>query len=392
MPNALNVNNNIAAINVRRHLNINSIDQGTRLERLSSGMRINNADDDAAGLSVSEGFRAQITGMTMGVRNAEQGNNLLQVAEGSLNEVSAMLIRMRELAVQSSNSTMNDQNREAIEAEVNQLKAEIDRVAQSTVYNKQTILTGFGARADESLSTAIADTADTGVARVFVSGTPTGTYTFIDGAGDGEMTLGNGTVTQSIRIATMLDTGLNVATGATVVANFDRLGVQVTLAGQDASDKTTGSYVDGDLNGKTVVVEGGTGGSFQVGADNVTEDRIEVGIRDMRASAAFLNLNTVSLSTIFSSREAISQLDQAIDKVSNVRGDIGAAMNRLQHTISFTENSIENNTNSEGTIRDADMAAEVTAFSKIQVLSQAATSMLAQANMNPQGALSLLGG
>ena len=346
----------------------------------------------AAGLAVSEGFRAQITGLTMGVRNAEQGSNLLQVAEGSLNEVSAMLIRMRELAVQSSNSTINDQNREAIEAEVSQLKAEIDRIAQSTVYNKQTILTGFGSRADESLSTALTDSADTGVARIFVSGTPSGTYNFIDGAGDGEITLGNGTVTQSIRITTMLDTGLNVATGSTVVANFDRLGVQVTLAGQDASALTTGSYVDGDLNGKSLVVEGGTGGSFQVGADNVTEDRIEVGIRDMRASAAYLNLNAVSLSTIFSSREAISQLDQAIDKVSGVRGDLGAAMNRLQHTISFTENSIENNTNSEGTLRDADMAAEVTAFSKIQVLTQASTAMLAQANLRPQGALSLLQG
>jgi flagellin len=390
--NALNVNNNISAINVRRHLNINSSDQGTRLERLSSGMRINNADDDAAGLSVSEGFRAQITGLAMGVRNAEMGANMLQVAEGSLGEVSSMLIRMRELAVQSSNSTIDDENREAIEAEVNQLRAEIDRIAQSTVYNDQTLLTGFGSRADETLSTAITDSADTGVARVLVSGSPTGVYTFQDSAGDGEMTLGNGTVTQTIRLTTQLDTGLNVATGSTIVANFDRLGVQVTLAGQDASQNTTGSYVDGDLDGKTIEVIGGTGGSFQVGADNVAADRIEVGFHDMRASAAFLNLNAVSMSTLTSSRSAITQLDQAIEKVAQVRGDIGASMNRLQHTINFTENSIENNTNSEASIRDADMATEVTAFSKIQVLTQAATSMLAQANLTPQGALSLLQG
>ena len=392
MPNALNVSHNISAINVRRHLNINSADQGTRLERLSSGLRINNADDDAAGLSVSEGFRAQITGLTMGVRNAEQGANLLQVAEGSLNEVSAMLIRMRELAVQSSNSTVNDLNREAIESEANQLKAEIDRIAQSTVYNDQTILTGFGSRSDETLSSAVVDNADTGVARVLVSGTPTGTYTFIDGGGDGEITLGNGVVSQTIRMATQLDTGLNVATGSTVVANFDRLGIQVTLAGQDAAASTTGSYVDGDLNGKTIAIVGGTGGSFQVGADDVQADRIDLGLNDMRASSAYLNLNVVSLSTQANSRSAITQLDQAIEKVAQVRGDIGAAMNRLQHTIAFTENSIENNTNSEGTIRDADIAEEVTAFSKIQVLTQAATAMLAQANLTPQGALSLLQG
>ena len=134
MPHAINVNNNISAINVRHHLSANSSDQSTRLERLSSGMRINSAEDDASGLSISEGFRAQITGMQAGSRNAEMGMNLLQVAEGSLNEVSAMMIRMRELAVQSSSSTMNDENREAIEAEVTQLKQEIDRIANSRPY------------------------------------------------------------------------------------------------------------------------------------------------------------------------------------------------------------------------------------------------------------------
>ena len=390
MPNPLNVNHNIAAMNVRRHLNLNGADQSTRLERLSSGMRINNADDDAAGLSIAEGFRAQITGLMAGVRNAEQGMNLLQVAEGSLNEVSAMMIRMRELAVQSSNSTVNDINREAIESEVSQLKQEIDRIASSTVYNKQTVLTGFGRRADETLSTALTDEADTGVAKIFISGSPTGTYTFIDTAGDGEITLGNGVVTQTIRMATQLDTGLNVATGTTAVANFDRLGVQVTLAGEGASNNTTGSYVDGDLDGKTIIISGGTGGSFQVGADNLSEDRLEVGIGDMRASGNFLNLNSVSMSTLVSSRTAIAQLDSAIDKVSQVRGDIGAVMNRLQHTITSTENNIENQTNSEGTLRDADMALEVTAFSRIQVLTQAAVAMLSQANSTPQQALGLL--
>ena len=143
MANPLNLNNNISAINVRRHLNFNSGDLGTRIERLSSGMRINGADDDAAGLTVTESFRAQISGMTMGVRNAEMGANLLQVAEGSLNEVSSMLIRMRELAVQSANSTMSDLNREAIEAETTQLKQEIDRIALSTTYNGQVLLAGF---------------------------------------------------------------------------------------------------------------------------------------------------------------------------------------------------------------------------------------------------------
>lgn len=389
MANPLNLNNNISAINVRRHLNFNSGDLGTRIERLSSGMRINGADDDAAGLAVTEGFRAQISGMTMGVRNAEMGANLLQVAEGSLNEVSSMLIRMRELAVQSSNSTMSDLNREAIEAETTQLKQEIDRIALSTTYNGQVLLAGFGVRADEATSSAVTASATTGVSRILSSGAQAGIYTFDDTAGDGSITLGNGVVSQTIRISTSLDQNLAVATGTTVVANFDRLGIQVTLAGHQAGN-AIGSYVDGELNGTTIVVEQSTGGSFQVGADNAFEDRIEVGIGDMRASGLLLNLNTVSLGAQQSARESITKIDLAIDKVSRQRGDLGAAMNRLQHTVNFTENSIEGNTDSESSIRDTDMATEVTALTRGQILSQAATSMLANANATPQGALTLL--
>ena len=228
----------------------------------------------------------------------------------------------------------------------------------------------------------------TGVSSIKISGASTGTYTFGDTADDSEITLGNGTVTQTIRIATMLD-GSDVATGTTTVANFDRLGVQVTLAGANVSN-ATGNYSDGDLDGATIVVDSSTGGSFQVGPDDGINNRIEVGIQDMRASGAILNLNTTAVGTLDSSRAAITEIDQAIFKVSNQRGDLGAFMNRLAFTISFTENEIENIQNSEASISDADVAAEVTAFTRAQILSQAATSMLAQANVVPQSALSLL--
>ena len=316
------------------------------------------------------------------------GANLLQVAEGSLNEVSAMLIRMRELAVQSANSTINDANREAIEAETGQLKQEIDRIAHSTVYNDQVLLTGMGNRISETASTTLTSAADTGAIRVEISGAAAGTYTFIDDAGDGELTLGNGTVTQTIRVSQILDED-SVAEGGTAVANFDRLGLQITLAGDGASE-TAGTYSDGALDEATIVVEESIGGSFQVGADNTQEDRIEVSIQDMRASGNILNLNVVSLGTQASARTAITQLDQAIEKVAGQRGTLGSVLNRMQHTLNFTENSIEGNTASEGTIRDADMALEITAFTRIQILSQAATAMLTQANTTPQSALSLL--
>jgi flagellin len=384
----MNVNNNISAINTHRHMGANNRDLGTRLERLSSGMRINNADDDAAGLSISEGFRAQISGLTMGVRNAEMGSNLVQVAEGSLGEVSSMLIRMRELAVQSSTSTMNDRNRESIEAEVNQLKQEIDRIAQSTVYNDQTLLTGTGNRPDLASSTAYTDAATTGVMDITSSGTPEGTYTIEDN-GDGTISVDNGTVGQTIRFATLLD-GDQLGNGTTAVLNFDRLGLQVKLAGPGVAD-AEGAYTLGSLDGKTIEIAGvEPGWSFQVGADDVSQDRIELSIDDMTSSGSYLNLNSVSLGTMASARESIAKLDLAIDRVAQTRGDLGSVLNRLEYTINFTDNSIENNTNSEATLRDADMAVEVSRLTRVQVLSQAANAMLAQANSTPQSALSLL--
>jgi flagellin len=388
---AINVNHNVAAVNVRRHLNTNSKDLGTRLERLSSGMRINRATDDAAGLSISEGFRAQLSGLSVGLRNAEMGSNMLQVAEGSLNEVSSVLIRIRELAMESATSTLNDDNRESLENEMIQLRQEIDRIARSTGYNGQRILTGFGVNVEDDLSTALTTSATTGVVRVALAAAGEGTYTFVDGAGDGDLTLGNGIVTQTLSTSSLFLDGDGIATGTTAVANFDRLGVQVTLAGHQGAG-AVGSYVDGELDGTTIVVGGGTGGSFQVGADNVVEDRIEVGIEDMSASGSILNLNAISVSSQENAREALDSINAAIEEVARQRGSLGSVMNRLQHTISFMENAIEGNTTSEATVRDADMATEVSAFTRTQILTQAATAMLAQANSAPQSVMVLLGG
>ena len=420
----LRINNNISAMNSRRRMNDNNQDLAKRLERLSSGLRLNRASDDAAGLSVREGMRAEISGLKMNVLNAEQGSNLVQVAEGSLNEINAILIRMRELSVQSASSTINDQNREALQAEYSQLTSEIDRIALSTTYNDQNLLAGFGNNIDAA-STALTISDTSGVKNIKITGALTGTYTFVEenigtdddpDFADGEITLGNGVVTQTIRVATMLD-GNDVATGTTMIANFDRLGIQVTLAGDDGYDTRyeplgelagvgedaeddnleapipgyTGNYTDGDLNGQTIIINGGTGGSLQVGPDDGVNDRIELSIDDMRASGALLNLNTTSIATLESSRASITTLDEAIFKVANQRGTLGAYQNRLAFTISFTENEIENIQNSEASISDADIAAEVTAFTRAQILSQAATSMLAQANVVPQTVLALLG-
>ncbi|HAA77420.1 TPA: flagellin [Candidatus Latescibacteria bacterium] len=381
----LRVNNNITAITARRALGVNSRTLATRIERLSTGLRINRAADDAAALAISEGMRSEIGGLTQGVRNAEQAANLSQVAEGALTQFSAMLVRMRELAVQAASSTVNDINRNNLQAEFDQLIAEIDRVALATSYNNTVLLTGFGNTVTETSSTALTLSATSGVAGVTLSGATAGTYTFLDtDRTDNRITVGNGVATQTIDIGSILDNdaiGGVVATGTTAVANFDRVGLILNL-----DDR----YRDGFLDRMTIEVTQGTGGSFQVGPDNKFVDRIEFGLDDMRASGPELNLNTTSIATLVSARETIPILDLAIDRVSSERADIGAIQNRLAFTVAWTNISIENIQASESSIRDADVAAEVSEFTRAQILTQAATAVLAQANALPQTALSLL--
>ena len=393
----LRINTNVPSINAQRIGKINNRDLKVRLERLSSGLRINRAADDASGLSVSEGMRAEISGMRQGASNAQQAINLIQTAEGALNEVGAMLIRMRELSVQAASSTVNDANRESINAEFVQLINEMDRVASVTSYNNSSILSGFGneLETDAGISTALASTT-TGVFNVQLSAAASGTYTFIDSSGgDNQITLGNGIATQTIDIGPALDhdgSGV-VATGSSVVANFDRLGVALTLGGTRPGgpvNPATDGYRDGDLDGTQLLIVEGTGGKFQIGPDNKAGDRIEVTIQDMRASGTFLNVGGNSLSTLASAQQAITNVDLAITKVSQVRGDLGAAQNRLNFNLRNTENSIENNVASEATIRDADIPMEVSAFTKAQILVQSTTAMMAQANVLSQNALSLL--
>jgi flagellin len=396
----LRVNTNVPGINVQRHGRNNNRNLATRLERLSSGLRINRAADDAAGLSVSEGFRSEMNGMMVGNRNTEAAINLIQTAEGSLNEVSAMLIRMRELAVQSANSTINNGNRESLNAEVTQLANEIDWIASVTSYNNQVLLSGFGNTADidPTISTSLASPT-TGVIAVQLSSAAAGNYTFIDSnSTDNQITLGNGVATQTIDIGPALDVdgaaGGVVATGSSIIANFDRLGVTLTLGGSkpaEGIDPATDGYRDGDLDGTSLIVNQGVGGQFQIGPDNASSHRLEVNIRDMRASGAFLNLGTLSVSEQGTAQSAINTLDLAISNVAQVRGDLGAFQNRMAFSLRNQENSIENGTQSESGIRDADFAHEVSEFTAAQILTQSSIAILAQANVLPQNALSLIG-
>lgn len=400
----LRVNANIPALNTRRILNINNRDLKNRIERLSSGLRINRAADDTAGLNISEGMRAELTGLRQAVRNAEQATNLIQTAEGSLNEVNAILIRMRELSVQSASATVNDENRESINAEYIQLTNEIDRIAQVTSYNDTTLLSGYGnvVSGDTAAgkSTSLLSTT-TGVVAVQISGASSGLYQFTDAVNDNEITLGNGVTTQTIDLGPALDVDADgtspgvVATGSAIVANFDRLGIQLTLAGARAAqgvNPATDGYRDGDLGtNRLLQIDGGAGGTFQVGPNDGAVHRIEISIADMQASGNVLNLGSTTVSSQSGSQAAIGSIDLAITSVAQQRGDLGAFQNRLAFNLRANENSIENIQASESSIRDADIASEVSAFTRAQILVQSGTALLAQANVLPQNALSLLG-
>jgi flagellin len=399
------INHNIPAINAQRNMGITDKSMRKAMERLASGLRINRAADDTAGLAISQGMRAEIGGLTQGTRNAEQAVNLIQVAEGSLNEVHAILTRMRELSVQAASDTVNQTNRESMQQEFNQLRTEIDRIANTTSYNGVNLLTGFGSSvtftststgtafenrgfSDTSLDSNTSLDAGEFQTRFTLSGAASGTYTFLDtSTSDGIITLTNGTVTQTINLSSAFvnrGTGFGVATGSTVVMNFDRLGVSIIL------DDT---YTDGELSGLGFVIQGSvSGGMIQVGPRNSTDNRISIDIDNVTTSGVLSFLNTTAVTTITGAQSAIDDLDQAINKISLTRGHIGALQNRLGFLITSNSNAIENMQASESAIRDADVAEEVANFTRTQILMQAGTSMLAQANALPQNVLSLLRG
>ena len=384
---ALSFNSNISAINTSNILGQVERDSQDRRARLSSGMAINSSRESAARLSISEGMRAELGGLTQGARNAENALDLLRTAEGGMNEISAMVIRMRELAVQSSSATLNDRNREAIEAEFNQLKGEIDRMVRAASYNDQTVLSGFGNAVNKDTSTALTDADSTGVGYIKLTGAPEGTYTFIDSPDDNEITLGNGVITQTVNLGSRT-VDRQVAEGTTQSVNFDSLGIEVILSGEGVQD-AAGAYTDGELSGKTIQIDD-IGGSFQLGSDAVPADRLDYEIADLQTDGPILNLTNVSLGTVDGARSALTRLEETIGRVSKVRGDVGAVINRLTRTLDYTTGSIERITASESTVRDVDYAWETAQLARNEIIRQASVATLSKTNISANLAVSLL--
>lgn len=363
---ALRVANNIAALTVNRFLDKASTDLTKSLERLSSGFRVNRASDDAAGLAVSQTLRASVASFKVAARNTSEATSLVQVAEGSVNEITNILVRLKELATQAASSNAGT-NRDKINAEATNLTNEIERIADSTEYAGISLLQGtFG-------NTATTDAASGILTATFnVAGANAGVYAFSDAAGN-TLSLGDGTTTQTVTLS---------GTGPQSV-NFSTLGIKFDL--------DTGYNTDVGLNGKRITVVQGTGGSFQVGDKNNTNHRISFNIADFQTAklknGAALSVN---LSTQSGAQTALADIDTAIDYVNLKRGDLGAVLNQLGFAASNIATNVENLTSAESVIRDADIASEISTFTKNQILLQASTAILAQANQIPGLALQLL--
>jgi len=365
----MRISNNIMALNTHRQYTINNENVAKSTEKLSSGYRVNRAGDDAAGLAISEKMRAQIRGLNMASKNSQDAISLVQTAEGALTETHAILQRMRELATQSASDTNTTIDRQALDAEFQQLKTEISDIASTTKFNDMNLLDGtFGVQIDtDPLASTLF--AVTGFVSVTARGAANETYTFAD---DGA----NLTVTRGSDNMVITLTGGTMAGGAQTLA-IEEFGIYIEL---------DGAFLAEGLDGAVIEFGSSTGGQIQTGANEL--DNLNISIAAM--NTAVLNIDTTSVSTRTNAESAITAVNSAINQVSTQRANLGAIQNRLQHKINNLDTSAENLQAAESRIRDLDMAKEMTAFTKNNILSQAATAMLAQANAAPQGVLQLL--
>jgi len=407
----MRINNNIMAMNAHRQLTINNGATAKSLEKLSSGLRINRAGDDAAGLAISEKMRGQIRGLNQASRNAQDGISLIQTAEGALQESQAILQRMRELAVQASNDTNTDADRIAIQNEVEQLISELDRIGNTTEFNTKKLLDGsaVGVRKavngtakvnnNSGLKFTAAELTDFNKAATDNQALYNGAITIVK--------VDSGTTISDVKFKIIDAAGNEVDATAGNAATIDGKGITIGENGITFSasgfftTETTLAFNGTDVLNDMKVGESLTIvlGKYEAAKSSLDESiMLQIGanagqvtfisIGDMRAEA--LGVKDLDLSTKFGAMNAVETIQLAIDKVSAQRSELGAMQNRLEHSIKNLDTSAENLQASESRIRDVDMAKEMMEFTKQNILQQAATAMLAQANQAPQGVLQLL--
>ena len=400
------INTNTISLNAQRNLSTNSASLATTIQRLSSGLRINSARDDAAGLAISERFTTQIRGLNQAARNANDGISLAQVAEGALGEVGNNLQRIRELAVQSANATNSQSDRDALNAEVAQLVSEVDRVAKQAEFNGTKLLDGsftaqlFQVGANAGQAIAITETADTRAASlggaVFDTNTSGTGVTGGPATAAGSITgisitdsLGNAIAIDDVEVR-VGDTAavVNNRIAAAINARIGETGLYVEVVDAATGDFTFSSVREslnaaGNFQGYAIALGTLAGGTGLTGPTNPTTTA---------TAPAAIFLADVDISSVVGAGRALSIVDRSLTTVNGGRADLGAIQNRFQSVIANLTTNSENLTASRSRIRDADYARETAELTRTQILQQAGTAMLAQANQIPQNVLTLLRG
>ena len=396
------INTNTISLNAQRNLGTSGASLATTIQRLSSGLRINSAKDDAAGLAISERFSTQIRGLDVAVRNANDGISLAQVAEGSLTEIGNNLQRIRELSVQSANATNSSSDRAALNAEVKQLAAEIDRVAKQADFNGTKLLDG------------------TFTSQLFQVGANAGQAIAIDKVVNAKADALGGamfaTATFSVPSATDGTTALKVvglqltnADGAAVTIDTVDIAATGTATGtRDAAQAALVTAINAKIGETGVFAESGAAGAItltsvkdSVGTNGAFKGiAVETGTWTGGTGPADVVASTVAttkqyasnldISTFKGAQQALEIVDKALTAVNSARADLGAVQNRFTSVVANLQTSTENLAASRSRIRDTDFAKETAELTRTQILQQAGTAMLAQANQVPQNVLSLL--
>ncbi len=377
----LRIQTNVEAMNAHRNLGISSGNMSKSLERLSSGYRINKAADDAAGLAIAGKLRTNVKSFVKAAENTAQATAMAQVAEGAMDQVENIMNRLKELATQASSANTDLDGRARLNDEFTALTDEIDRISKATKYGGDQLLTGnFGATVASGKTGAnlTAAAGISGLSAFNVSGhigAAGAIYTLSD-SNDSGISLTNGVITQTI----------TVATGAQTL-NFSVLGIKINVDSAYSDDAELGAAGAGTAFTVTNATQ-----NIQVGTTDASYNQISLSFDSMQKTETYGGASALSAWNITAASDAknlLTSIDTAITFITEKRGDVGAISNRLGYAAANLATTIENTQAAESTIRDVDMASEMTSFTKSQILMQAGTAMLAQANQAPQQVLSL---
>jgi flagellin len=394
---ALSVVTNTSSLNAQRNLTKSGEGLATSMQRLSSGMRINSAKDDAAGLQISNRLTSQINGLAVAQRNANDGISMAQTAEGAMQASTDILQRMRELALQSANGSNSSDDRAALQKEVTALSEELTRISTTTSFGGQKLLDGsfdtknfqVGANANEVISMTMTSIAADVLGKVdAVDMVGSGSY---DAANIG---IADETVTFSVTNAqgtSAVDVDLTVGMGAKDVAeaiNASAGSIGITATYDEANGTLSFAAENGTTAATTVSTLTGTTGVFALASTALSTGYVD----DSSTLGSAINSINISGSDGTGAQSALKSIDAALKQVDEQRADLGAIQNRFGHTISNLANIQENVSASRSRIQDTDFAVETAVMTKNQILQQAGTSILAQANQIPQAAISLIGG